>query len=106
VTSATYRIVLWPEAENDVAEAATWYESRRNRPGLGREFLEEFRTTTAKLSREPLLNQYVFPPVRRTLLRRFPYGVFYEVVGREIVILACFHTSRDPDLLVQRLRRN
>jgi plasmid stabilization system protein ParE len=34
--------------------------------------------------------------VRRGLVRRFPYGVFYVVTDDAIVILAVFHASRDP----------
>ena len=34
--------------------------------------------------------------VRRGLVRRFPYGVFYVVTDDTIVILAVFHASRDP----------
>jgi toxin ParE1/3/4 len=43
-------------------------------------------------------NQYpvVHRNVRRALVRRFPYGVFYVVEGQRIVVLAVFHGSRDP----------
>jgi hypothetical protein len=34
--------------------------------------------------------------VRRALLRKFPYGVFYFVFDDTVVVLACFHTRRDP----------
>ncbi len=34
-----WRIVIRPEVEQDVAEAADWYEARQ--PGLGAEFVEE-----------------------------------------------------------------
>jgi plasmid stabilization system protein ParE len=100
-----YRVVLLPEAEADVTDAAAWYESQRERAGLGREFLQEFRAATEKLRRDPLLFQAVFAPIRRILLRRFPFAVFYEVVGREVVVLTCAHTSRDPEFVQQRIRR-
>jgi hypothetical protein len=34
--------------------------------------------------------------MRRALLRRFPYGVFFEVAETEIVVYAVFHCARDP----------
>jgi hypothetical protein len=34
---------------------------------------------------------------RRSLIRRFPYVVFYEQSGETVTIYAVFHTSRGPD---------
>jgi plasmid stabilization system protein ParE len=42
---------------------------------------------------------------RRVILRRFPYGVFYEIHGDEVVVLACFHSSRDPREWQERITR-
>jgi plasmid stabilization system protein ParE len=40
---------------------------------------------------------------RRSLIRRFPYAVFYEQSEAAVTIYAVFHTSRDPDKWRQRL---
>ena len=40
---------------------------------------------------------------RRSLIRRFPYAVFYESSEATVTIYAVFHTSRDPDKWRQRL---
>jgi hypothetical protein len=37
-TPLRHRLVLRPEAEQEIAAAAVWYEERRT--GLGREFLD------------------------------------------------------------------
>jgi hypothetical protein len=34
--------------------------------------------------------------VRRALVRRFPYGIFYEIEARQIVVYGIFHGARDP----------
>lgn len=34
--------------------------------------------------------------IRRALVNRFPYAVFFLLDGDHIVILAVFHTSRNP----------
>jgi plasmid stabilization system protein ParE len=39
----------------------------------------------------------VFVDLRRALVRRFPYAVFYEVEPERIVVYAVFHCSQDPD---------
>jgi toxin ParE1/3/4 len=38
----------------------------------------------------------LYKDIRRALLRRFPYGIFYLVEPEQIVILACFHARRHP----------
>jgi hypothetical protein len=34
--------------------------------------------------------------MRRSLLRRFPYAVFFEASRIEIVVYAVFHCARNP----------
>jgi plasmid stabilization system protein ParE len=34
--------------------------------------------------------------VRRQLLRRFPYGLFYRLIEGQVVVVACFHARRNP----------
>lgn len=34
---------------------------------------------------------------RRGLVRRFPYAVFYRVVGEQVVVVACMHARRNPN---------
>ena len=40
---------------------------------------------------------------RRSLIRRFPYAVFYEQSETTVTIYAVFQTSPDPDKWRQRL---
>jgi toxin ParE1/3/4 len=101
VKPSTYRLLTRTEAEADIAEAVGWYEERER--GLGREFLRAFRAGTAVLRRNPFLYQPVIGETRRLLLRRFPYAVFYEIHGTDVVVLACLHTARDPDVWQERI---
>jgi plasmid stabilization system protein ParE len=63
---------------------------------LGREFLRAVDHCIAAIRRRPQAYQVVVRRTRRALLRRFPYGVFFEVLGGEIVVYAVFHGARDP----------
>lgn len=89
-----YRLVIQPEAEEEVAEAAQWYEARE--PGLGREFLRAFRAVIAVLRRTPFHYQVLQADARRVIMRRFPYMIIYEIHDTVVVVHACFHTARDP----------
>ena len=89
-----YRLIIRPEATEEAAEAVGWYEKRER--GLGRGFLRAFRAATDGLRRNPFLYQIVVAGIRRISLRRFPYSVFYEILDGDVVVIACFHESRDP----------
>jgi plasmid stabilization system protein ParE len=99
-----HRLIILPEAEADVADAAQWYEAQER--GLGRQFMRAFRAATSILRRTPLHHRPVIEEARRVLLRRFPYAVFFEIHGSDVVILACLHTARDPEEWQRRVTRS
>jgi plasmid stabilization system protein ParE len=84
-----------------MADAFAWYE--RQSPGLGLEFLRSVEAIIDSIQRHPQMYPAVLPDYRRALVRRFPYGVFYQVEPERIVIYAVFHCSQDPDLWKARL---
>jgi toxin ParE1/3/4 len=88
------RLRLTPEAELDLDEAYSWY--RAQAPGLAANFLSAVGTCIASIRRRPEAYELVDPPMRRALLRRFPYAMFYEVGPVEIVVYAVFHCARNP----------
>jgi len=90
----TPSVTIRPEAEADLAEAFAWYEERR--VGLGDRFLLSVEAALSTIKRYPESFPVVHRQVRRALLRRFPYGVFYTVADTTIVVLAVFHCGRDP----------
>ena len=94
-------LVIAPEAELEIAEAYVWYEGRR--VGLGEEFLSSVDACLESIRRRPSIYPVVHQGYRRSLIRRFPYAVFYESLEATVTIYAVFHTSRDPDKWRQRL---
>jgi plasmid stabilization system protein ParE len=94
-------LVLTPEVEQDILDAYAWYEQRRS--GLGEEFLTSVEACFERLCRFPVASPIVYEGYRRSLIRRFPYGVFYEFADQRITVYAVFHTARDPEKWRQRL---
>jgi plasmid stabilization system protein ParE len=90
----TLPILITPEAEEDLAEAKKWYEGKQS--DLGEEFLEAIEVVFDHIRRIPEAATEVAPGVRRVVVRRFPYGVFYRVDTDQIAILAVYHSKRDP----------
>ncbi|MEI6083579.1 MAG: type II toxin-antitoxin system RelE/ParE family toxin [Verrucomicrobiota bacterium] len=82
-----WRVEFRPEVEQDVAEAAGWYEARQ--PGLGREFVEAIIGVWDALAENPLLNCRRHPTknIRWRYPDRFPYRVIYEVAEAEQTVI-------------------
>jgi plasmid stabilization system protein ParE len=91
---ASYTISIQPEAEAEILEAYQYYEDKAE--GLGTEFVRAVDASLASIERNPRMYAVVHNDARRALLRRFPYGIFYVLEDDKIVVLACFHASRDP----------
>ena len=87
-------LIIRPEAERDLAEAYQWYESQLS--GLGSDFLLRLDATLSSIQRTPDLYPAVHGKIRRALIRRFPYGIFYLVERNRIVVLGVLHARRDP----------
>lgn len=67
----TYDIRLREEAENDLTEAAVWYQQQQ--PGLGHEFLDEALALLQSIQDRPLSYPIVYREARRALISRFPF---------------------------------
>jgi len=78
----------------ELIEAQDWYE--REAAGLGRRFREAVNTLVGRMSNNPRQFPIVYKNVRRAVLRRFPYSLFFVMDSDELVVIACFHGSRDP----------
>ena len=94
---------ITPDAEADVLAAARYYESERE--NLGLTFLEEFDHILSLIRATPLSFTLVDHPVRRALLHRFPYGVFYVSAEEQDTILAVVDLRQDPETVRRAYKR-
>ena len=86
----------------DLADAYDWYEEQR--AGLGEEFRSELAVAFTLLAEFSDAGPIVHLNLRRLLLRRFPYAVYYGVVGAVIEVRGCLHLHRDPRAWHQRTK--
>jgi plasmid stabilization system protein ParE len=95
------RVIYHPDAEAELIEAVQFYEGRV--PGLGQRFLGEFEAAVAAIEEAPNRWRMVEGDLRRYLMQRFPYGIYYRVQAAGLRILAVKHHSRHPDYWKYRL---
>ncbi|HEY4148475.1 MAG TPA: type II toxin-antitoxin system RelE/ParE family toxin [Chitinophagaceae bacterium] len=96
----SYKLLIKPGAEEDIDHAYNWYEDQQI--GLGETFLDELSTYYKKLQQRPAIFSKLNPYYRQAALKRFPYVIVFEIIKREVIVYAVFHTSRNPQ---NKLRR-
>ncbi len=77
-----FKLEFRPEAFADVAESFSYYE--RQRAGLGSEFEAELDQTLRLLGEMAKAGPVVYRRLRRVLMQRFPFAVYYRVSGQTV----------------------
>jgi len=88
------------EAQRDIDEAAVWYEGER--AGLGLQFLDELDVLLRRVADSPFQFPNITAHVRRALLHRFPYGVYFLHSDQTVEVIAVLHLHRHPDTWKRR----
>jgi toxin ParE1/3/4 len=88
-------IIYHPEAEMELNEAASYYEAKL--ATLGGQFIDEIETAIKFIAADPIRWRKIDREVRRYLLNRFPYAIYYRLIADEIRVLAIKHHSRSPE---------
>lgn len=97
----TLQVYIRPEAEADLDDAALWYQTQA--AGLGYEFLDEIKKTLQIMADNPEIFQEIYKNVRRAIVQRFPFVIYYQIEEETIVVLGIIHASRNPHNWKKRL---
>ena len=89
-----YVLVFRPEVREELNEAYNWYQSQQT--GLGDEFLDCVDNMLNRICQMPESYAVVYLNVRRTVVRHFPYAIYYRIVSSRVIVTAIFHSRRDP----------
>ena len=66
------------------------------RSALGDQLVSAVGATVESISKRPRRFPTIYRNRRRAFVRRFPYGIIFEVQEQRIVVIACFHYKRNP----------
>lgn len=95
------QLVLHPEAQSEIIEAADWYDLKD--AGLGDEFLAELELAMQVVASMPdawpawpnASNRQ--PPIQRYLLKRFSFfALAFQRFEEHVLVLAVVHGRRRP----------
>ena len=97
------KLEFHPEAELELIEAAAYYELQV--PGLGERFEAEVRRATDLLLEHPEIGAPADPVLRKLVLNRFPFTLFYSVTSDVLRIEVVAHQRRRPGYWRSRVER-
>jgi len=89
------KVIVHPEAEQDIQEAAAFYE-REGSPALAARFVAEFKRLAALLVEHPAIGSPRPKGRRGFSMSIFPYTIIYRAAVDEIRILVVKHDSKRP----------
>ena len=93
---------LHPEALEEYLGAVSYYADIS--PRLAESFVNAFEYGIKEILTYPRAWQIMEEDVRRYLIKRFPFGIYYCIEANCIMIYAVMHMSRDPQYWKQRLK--
>ena len=94
-------MILHPEAQRELREAAQYYQQRSAE--VGENFLSAIQSGFRQIQRSPATWRRIRGDIRRFLVKTFPYGIVYVYRREEIFVLAIMHVKREPDYWLGRL---
>ncbi len=87
-------------AESDISQATLWYSDKNKKLGL--DYLNLLNSKFNQISINPLQFPVVHKEIRRALLQKYPYAIYFKIETDCILILAVLHTFRNPNILKKR----
>ena len=81
------RSVVRPKAEASLYAAASWYQDQEPGSTLWLDLLDEFESVLARVTEHPESAPVYEGTIRRALLRRFPYALYYVIERDEVVVV-------------------
>ena len=89
-----YVLEFRTEVRDELDNAYSWYESKQL--GLGDEFIDCIDETLNRISLSPEAYPIIYRDVRRAIVRRFPFVIYYRIISSRVIVTAIFHGRRDP----------
>ncbi len=96
------RYSFHPEAAAEFVQAIEYYEECE--ASLGYDFAIEVYAAIERTMAYPKAWPIIEEDIRRSLTRRFPFGILYAEEDEEIFIVAVMHLHRDPDYWKHRAK--
>lgn len=96
------QIVFRQQARRELDDAGDWYEKERIGPGL--EFFAEIEQLLHRVTSNPEQFPILYRGTRKAVVRRFPYCTYFRERNQLAVVVAVFHSARNPAAWKRRVK--
>ncbi len=94
-----YELTILSGAEVDLLNAYARYEDT----GLATRFYDETNRAFSLIELYPRMAPVSYRDFRRKLIASFPYGIFYRVMTRRVLVFAVLDLRQNPEIMRKRL---
>jgi len=98
-----YKIELSDEAEEDFNNSYNFYAKESQK--VADNFLKQVDSCFVQISKNPEGNTYAFGEIRKLVMKKFPFIIYYKVKETIIKVIAIFHSSRNPEIWKERVEK-
>jgi hypothetical protein len=98
-----FKLLIKPIVFVDADEAVAYYEEIS--PGLGNRFYQNFLASIDRIQKHPLNYTIVKGSLRRYIVWKFPYKIFYTIQQDTIFIIGITHTKKSNAFIRRRLKK-
>lgn len=90
-----------PSAKVELNDSVYYYEECKF--GLGLDFTKEVYSTIQRIIQFPESWPKLSKSTHRCLINRFPFGIIYQILEDEVLIIAIMHLKRKPGYWEKRI---
>ena len=97
----SFSIELSDEAEVDFDKSYEFYFE--DSPKVADSYFKQMNISFENINHNPKSFSIVHKHVRKYVVKKFPFVVYYRIVDTIIQVIAIFHTSRNPEIWNERI---
>jgi len=96
-----YKIELSNEAEEDFDDSYNYYAKENQK--IADNFFKHIEMSFVQISKNWEVYSYAFGEIKKFVVKKYPFVIYYKVNKSTIQIIAIFHTSRNPEIWKERI---
>lgn len=97
----SFSIEISDEAEIDLDKSYEYYYV--DSPKVADTFFRGINLGLEKIQQNPNVFRYAHKDVKKYVIKKFPFVIYYQIVDSIIQVIAIFHTSRNPEIWNDRI---
>ena len=95
-----FSIELSDEAETDFNESYEYY--LEDSPKVADTFFRRINICFEDIKQNPNSFPFAYKDIRKYVVKKFPFVIYYRIIDSIIQVIGIFHTSRNPEIWNER----